>query len=551
MTVRHISQIADDEEVPVTSVFGRTHEHAVLDDYVTSDEKTLGALGYKQEFKRDFSLWECFSTSFSCLCLLPSIASTIGYSLGYSGTGGAVWGWFIAALCTQATALSMAELCSSIPTAGGLYYASAVLAPDGWGPFCSWFIGWSNICGYASGPCSLNYAMAAMLMTCGQIAYPTYIPETWHMYLTFLILLIFSGFITMQSTMFVGWVNKIGTIYNIAIVVVFVICLPVGSINSPKTNDSRAVWTEFENGTQWPIGWATVMGFLTAIWTLCGYDAPFHLAEECSNANIASPRAIIMTAQSDLYLGWAIILVIVYTVKDVTDIVSGAYGQPFGSLCLQVLGPRAGLALFALSIVAQFFGATGVTVTASRVVFAFARDGALPGSRWWRKIDGRTKTPVFATWGVLAVSALLGLLMFASPVAIGVVFSLGAIAQYTSFTGPIFLKLFFDRGQFKRGPWNLGRWSKPTNVVACAWWLLIAPALCFPAVRGDDLTPLTMNWTCVIYGGVMTLAISHFAVSGRKWFKGPRINVEHRGTQVVEVPGSDLHGGDITQEVTG
>lgn len=107
----------------------------------------------------DFSLLESFSVSFSVLGLLPSIASTISYSLGYSGTGGAVWGWLIASLFIQSTAFSLAELCSSMPTAGGLYYAAAVLAPEGWGPLASWFVGWSNFCGFVTGPCSLNYAL--------------------------------------------------------------------------------------------------------------------------------------------------------------------------------------------------------------------------------------------------------------------------------------------------------------------------------------------------------------------------------------------------------
>ena len=87
------------------------------------------------------------------------MATTIAYSLGYSGTGGAIWGWLIAGVAVQATALSLAELCSSMPTVGGLYYAAAALAPDGWGPVCSWFVGFSNLCGYATGPCSVNYAM--------------------------------------------------------------------------------------------------------------------------------------------------------------------------------------------------------------------------------------------------------------------------------------------------------------------------------------------------------------------------------------------------------
>lgn len=158
---------------------------------------------------------------------------------------------------------------------------------------------------------------------------------------------------------------------------------------------------------------------------MSGYDAPFHLAEECSNANIASPRAIILTSQLGMYGGWAIILVIAYTVTNIQDVVAGPYGQPFGSLCLQVLGPRAGLALFGLNMVAQFFVGQGCTITATRVCFAFARDGALPGSRWLSRVHPTLKTPVWATWAVLTVSALLSLLMFAGPVAIGAVFSIG------------------------------------------------------------------------------------------------------------------------------
>lgn len=145
----------DEGELHVTSVFAKTGDHAVLDHVADRDEEVLVALGYKQEFKRfgfhyigspylasdarrDFSIWSSFSVSFSVLGLLPSIASTLGFNLAYSGPAGSVWGWVVAAVLIQFVALAMAELCSSMPTAGGLYYASAVLAPEGWGPLCAW-----------------------------------------------------------------------------------------------------------------------------------------------------------------------------------------------------------------------------------------------------------------------------------------------------------------------------------------------------------------------------------------------------------------------------
>lgn len=100
---------------------------------------------------RDLTWIESFSVSFSVLGLLPSIASTLSYNLAYSGQAGSVWGWIVAGILIQSVVFGMAELCSSMPTAGGLYYAAAVLAPEGWGPFASWCVGWSNFLGFATG----------------------------------------------------------------------------------------------------------------------------------------------------------------------------------------------------------------------------------------------------------------------------------------------------------------------------------------------------------------------------------------------------------------
>ena len=200
-----------------------------------------------------------------------------------------------------------------------------------------------------------------MILTAVQIGNPNYVMETFHVYLLMVSLMIFEGLLTMNSTKFIGQLNKVGTIVNLVVLVIFIVWMPAGSINKPKTTPNNIVWTSdgIVNGTEWPTGFAFMMGFLSVIWTMSGYDAPFHLSEECSNANIASPRAIVMTAQMGLYFGWAIILVIAYTVKDVQEVVAGQYGQPMGSLCLQVLGPKAGLAMFSLNIFAQFFVGQG------------------------------------------------------------------------------------------------------------------------------------------------------------------------------------------------
>lgn len=122
---------------PVTSVLPPSEVPVYDERELDADEQVLAALGYKPEFKREFSLWTSFCVSFAVLGLLPSFASTLYYGMGYAGTPGMVWGWLIAMVFIQCVAMSMAELCSSMPTSGGLYYASAVLAPPGWGPLAA------------------------------------------------------------------------------------------------------------------------------------------------------------------------------------------------------------------------------------------------------------------------------------------------------------------------------------------------------------------------------------------------------------------------------
>lgn len=97
----------------------------------------------------------------------------------------------------------------------------------------------------------------------------------------------------------------------------------------------------------------------------------------------------------------------------------------------------------------------------------------------------------------------------------------------SAFTIPIFIRVFFVGNRFRPGPWNLGRYSIPTGSVASAFVILMVPILCFPSVTGADLHVDVMNWTCVVYGGPMLLVCIWWAISARKWFKGPKVNVAH------------------------
>ncbi|KAF3274859.1 hypothetical protein TWF970_007570 [Orbilia oligospora] len=499
------------------------------DHPMSADEEALYALGYKQEFKREFSLWTTFCVSFAVLGLLPSFASTLYYGMGYAGTAGMVWGWIIAMLFIQCVAMSMAELCSSMPTSGGLYYAAAVLAPEGYGPFAAWITGWSNWIVQVTAAPSVDYAMAAMILALGSMSDPEYIPTQYQTFLLSVLIMILHGIISSMPTLWIARFNSVGTVINIIALVAVIIIIPAGTTRrNPRFNPSSSVWGDISNMTDYPSGVAVLMSFISVIWTMSGYDSPFHLAEECSNANIASPRAIVLTSGIGGVMGWFLQLVVAYTVIDIEAILDSDLGQPFAAYCLQVLPYKTSVAVTALTIICAFSMGQGCMVAASRVTYAYARDDCFPLSKYWKKVHPLTKTPVNAVWFNCVIGILLLLLIFAGDIAIGAIFSVGAIAAFVAFTIPIFIRVFFVGDRFRRGPWHLGKWSRPIGWAACGFVALMVPILCLPQRTGENLNAEDMNWTCLVYGGPMLIVTIWWFVDAKNWFNGPKINIEHK-----------------------
>ena len=261
--------------------------------------------------------------------------------------------------------------------------------------------------------------------------------------------------------------------------------------------------------------------------TMSGYDSPFHLAEECSNASIASPRAIFMTSAIGGIVGWLLQLVVAYTVVDITAVLESDLGQPFAAFLNDILPQRIVLAVLSLTIIAGFAMGQGCMIAASRVSYAYARDDCFPLSRYWRHVNTHTQTPVNAVWLNTTIGALLLLLIFGGDLAIGAIFSIGACAAFVSFTIPIAIRVFFVGDRFRQGPWNLGRFSVPIGIVGLGFVTMMVPILCLPSVVGENLDAASMNWTVVVYGGPMGGVLVWWVVDARKWFRGPKVNVEH------------------------
>ncbi|KAI5860669.1 amino acid transporter [Durotheca rogersii] len=524
MTVDEIHR--HESQVPaVTSVLANGD---VPDDILkmSGDEAALAALGYKQEFKREFSAWTTFAVSFAVMGLLPSIASTMWYGLGYAGPAANTWGWLVSVLFVLCVAASMAELASSMPTSGGLYYAAAVLAGPKYGPFAAWITGWSNWFVQVTGAPSVDYGCASMVLAAASISNPGYVPTHYQTFLLTVFIMFTHACISSMPTLWIAKFNSVGTTINILCLVMTIIIIPTATMSEPKFQPNEFAWG-IQNGTDWPDGIAVLMSFLSIIWTMSGYDASFHLAEECSNAAVATPRSIIMTAVSGSILGFVLNVLIAYTIQDVPAAMATELGQPFAGYLIQILPQKVALAVLSMTIVCAYSMGQGCMVAASRVCFAYARDDCFGVfSRPLKRVNRYTLTPVNAVWFNMTIGVLLVLLVFGGA-AIDAIFSIGAISAYTAFTTPIFLKIVFVGNRFRRGPWHLGAFSLPSGIAACSFVFLMLPILCFPSVKGENLTLEEMNWTVVVYGTPMLLVVLWFVVDAHKWFKGPKINIEH------------------------
>jgi amino acid transporter len=170
-----------------------------------------------------------------------------------------------------------AELCSSMPTSGGLYYASAVLAPPGYGPLAAWITGWANWFTQITGAPSVDYALASMILAAASITHPDYVPQNYQVWMLTVFILIIHACISSMPTKFIAQFNSVGSTLNIIALGVVIIMIPAGTNRTeqgyPRFTSSKEVWGTISNGTAFPPGISILMSFVAVIWTMVSHPS--------------------------------------------------------------------------------------------------------------------------------------------------------------------------------------------------------------------------------------------------------------------------------------
>ncbi|KAI0075968.1 APC amino acid permease [Panus rudis PR-1116 ss-1] len=512
-----------------------------------ADAAALARLGYKQEFKRAFTPLEVFGIGFSIIGLVPSIASVLVYALPNGGPTALVWGWAVCSVFLIFIAMALAELGSAAPTSGGLYFWTYRYAAPRWKTLLSWVCGYSNTIGNIAAVASVDWGCAVQLMAAVSIGSDmTFAPSTQQIFGVYAALLICHACIASLATAVIARLQGVYIVLNVLLCLAIIIAVPAATPSEFRNKASYA-FGGFDNLYGWPNGFAFVLSFLAPLWSIGGFDSSVHISEEASNASVAVPWATVGAASIAGILGWAINVALSFCMgTDIENIMSNPIGQPMATIIFNSLGKKGTLAIWSIIVFVQFLMGTSMLTVCSRQIFAFSRDGALPGSYYIYRINPRTLTPVNSVWFAAFFALLLGLLAFAGPSAISAIFSLVVAGQYLAYSLPIGSR-FFGGQTWEPGPFTLGWLGKPVAFIALAWMLFSVVVLSFPTTPTP--TAQDMNYTVVVYGGWIVLCLIYYYLpvyGGKHWFTGPRANIEK---QPVEDDESSAGGEEKAEKV--
>lgn len=246
------------------------------------------------------------------------------------------------------------------------------------------------------------------------------------------------------------------------------------------------------------------------------------LCEEVHNPEREVPRAIVLSVAAAGLTGIVYLIPILFVLPDIKMLLEVANSQPIGLLFKTVTGSKAGgfcLLLIILGIL--FFAGVGALTAASRCTYAFARDGAIPGYKLWKRVNKRLDVPIWALVLSTAVDCVLGCIYFGSSAAFNSFTGVATLCLLSSYCVPILVNLVRGRKFVKDSPYPLARFGFLINGISVAFICFASVIFCVPVSLPVD--PESMNYASVVFAGFATISATWYFAYARKNFRGPPI----------------------------
>src|SRR5207237_1986299 len=371
-------------------------------EHLSEDEQTLHRLGYAQELLRGWGGFSNFAISFTIISILAGCLTSYYIAIGWGGPVAVTWGWLIVGGFCIIVSLAMGEIASTYPTAGGLYYWSSRLGSPAWG----WFTGWFNLVGQIAVTAAIDFGAATFISSLMNLWFG-YSLSKGHVFLTYTVIMILHGLINTFGVRLLAQINNISAWWHMAGVVVIVGVLIVVP-DHPKS--LSFVFTDTENfsgfqghGFSNPVFWFVFgLGLLMAQYMITGYDASAHMSEETRNASRSAAIGMVMSVVVSVIFGFALLVAVTFAIPS-TDGALKAGANVVTYIWQSSMSTKWAEFLLVIAVVAQFFCGTASVTSASRMMFAFSRDGAIPAHRLWRRVASN-RVPVYAVSAIVVLS---------------------------------------------------------------------------------------------------------------------------------------------------
>ena len=477
---------------------------------VDQDAARLAELGYKQELHRGMSGFSNFAVSFSIISILAGCITSYGIAMSSGGPIAISIGWPLVGAFVLCVALAMGEICSVYPTAGGLYFWAGRLARRN-KPVWAWYVGWFNFLGEVAVTAAIDFGAALTWTAFANLAWGwTATPV--HTFVLFAVILLSHGLLNTFGVNLVSLLSNFSAWWHLAGVAVIVVVLAF----IPDHHQSLS-WTflHYENQAGWTF-WASpvyvfLIGLLMAQYTYTGFDASAHISEETHSASTNAPKGIVNSVIVSILAGWVLLIAVTAAIQNYNAELTSSTGLPAAQIFVDAAGHKAGLFLIFICGVAQYFCGMASVTANSRMSYAFSRDGALPGSKMWAKVNARTGTPTNSIWLCTVCAIILASPALKSTTAYFAVTSIAVIGLYIAYVTPVLLRRL--NPDFRAGEWNLGRWSAVIGWIAVGWVVFIVILFMLPTA-----SPITVN--NFNYAPVAVLVVLVFATV--TWFIGGR-----------------------------
>ncbi|ORY62446.1 gaba permease [Pseudomassariella vexata] len=511
-------------------------------------DTALAKMGYSAELPRTLSMLSVLGLSFAIMAVPYGLSTTFYISLANGQSVTVIWGWVLLSLLSVAIAGSLAEICSVYPTSGGVYYWSALLATPRWAPIASWVTGWLNLVGNWCVTLSINFGGAQLILSAISLWDEDYVATAWQTVLMFWAVTLLCFLINVFGHKYLDWINTVCIYWTGASMIIFLVVLLA---MSPTKRSGEFVFAHYDaSGSGWPTGWAFFVGLLQPAYVLTGYGMVAAMCEEVQSPEREVPKAIVLSVVAAGLTGLVYLIPILFVLPDVQTLLEVANGQPIGLIFKTATGSAGGgFGLLFLILGIWLFAGVGALTASSRTTYAFSRDGAIPFSKLWSKVDKRFDIPFWALTLSAVVNCLLGLIYFGSTAAFSSFTGVATICLSTSYGLPILVSVVTGRKKVEHASFSLGRFGFVINIITLMWIILAIFLFCLPTTL-TGLDASSMNYASVVFAGFAMISIVWYFVWGRKAFTGPPIlnTMSAEPIGVVKGRSVDLEGKPETLE---